>query len=180
MENILTNYKCHVKCVDDTNPISPLQRPRGMSGTAVCYKHEISNSVIEKPDGSMRNIVIKVNIKPKSLLVIGVYMPCRGGADADNEYREIVDEISELVLKYKSLCDIVIAGDMPNSRDKIFLDFIKEHYLYTPSGLGHENTYFHPSGTSSTQTDYIMESTPGLINNYNLGSSVSSFKHISA
>ncbi|CAC5359001.1 unnamed protein product [Mytilus coruscus] len=31
----------------NTNPISPLQRPRGLSGTAVCYRREIANSVTE-------------------------------------------------------------------------------------------------------------------------------------
>ncbi|VDI52028.1 Hypothetical predicted protein [Mytilus galloprovincialis] len=95
MEHFLNKYKCHVKCVDDTNPISPLQRPRGMSGTAICYKREISSSVTEKSDGSMRINVIKVDVKPKPLLIIGVYMPCRGGIDADRDYREITDELSE-------------------------------------------------------------------------------------
>ncbi|VDI04539.1 Hypothetical predicted protein [Mytilus galloprovincialis] len=174
MEHFLNKYKCHVKCVDDTNPISPLQRPRGMSGTAICYKREISSSVTEKSDGSMRINVIKVDVKPKPLLIIGVYMPCRGGIDADRDYREITDELSEIILKYKSSCDIVIAGDTnastardkPNSRDKLFLDFIKEHNFYTPNGLGQENTYFHPSGMSSTQIDYILESTPGLVTNF--------------
>ena len=70
----MKNFSCQVKCVDDKNPISPLQRPRGMSGTAVCYRREIANSVTEKPDGSMRINVIKVHLKPKPLLVIGVYM----------------------------------------------------------------------------------------------------------
>ncbi|VDI75806.1 Hypothetical predicted protein [Mytilus galloprovincialis] len=121
-----------------------------MSGTAICYKREISSSVTEKSDGSMRINVIKVDVKPKPLLIIGVYMPCRGGIDADRDYREITDELSEIILKYKSSCDIVIA----------------EHNFYTPNGLGQENTYFHPSGMSSTQIDYILESTPGLVTNF--------------
>ncbi|VDI23454.1 Hypothetical predicted protein [Mytilus galloprovincialis] len=89
--------------------------------------------------------------------------------DADTDYWETVDELSEIVLKYKSSYDIIIAGDMnasiardkPNTKDKIFLDFIQEHCLYTPNGLCDVNTYFHPSGTCSTQIDYIIESTPG-------------------
>ncbi|CAC5388172.1 unnamed protein product [Mytilus coruscus] len=93
----------------------------------------------------------------------------KGGADVDSDYREIVDELSKIVLKYKSSWDIIIAGDMnastardkPNTRDKILLDFIQEHCLYTPNGLCDVNTYFHPSGTCSTQIDYIIESTPG-------------------
>ncbi|CAC5390934.1 unnamed protein product [Mytilus coruscus] len=161
IEYFLENFICQVKCVDDTNPISPLQRPRGLSGTAVCYRREIANSVTEKPDGSMRINVIKVNLKPKPLLVIGVYMPCRGGADADNDYRETVDELSEIVLKYKSSCDIVIAGDMnastardkPNTRDKIFLDFIQEHCLYIPNGL-------------YDVQNILSSNTPGLVNNF--------------
>ncbi|CAC5411793.1 unnamed protein product [Mytilus coruscus] len=85
------------------------------------------------------------------------------------DYRETVDELSEIVLKYKSSCDIIITGDMtvkdkPNTRDKMSLDFIQEHCLYTPNGLGDVNTYFHPSGKCATQIENIIESTPMLIN----------------
>lgn len=86
MNLFLENFNCFVKSTDDLDPISPFQRPRGSSGIAICYRHELLNSVEEKTDGSTRIAVIKLAAKPKSMLIIGAYIPCRGTKNADKDF----------------------------------------------------------------------------------------------
>jgi len=101
-------------------------------------------------------------------------MPCRGATNADKDFLESLDVISEIIDKYGHTCDVILTGDMnasltrqtPNSRDSLFLNFIKDHHILIPSCMDETNTYYHPSGSSQTQIDYVLESKIGLICNY--------------
>ena len=171
MNLFLENFNCFVKSTDDLDPISPFQRPRGSSGIAICYRHELLNSVEEKTDGSTRIAVIKLAAKPKPILIIGAYIPCRGTKNADKDFLESLDVISEIINKYSHTCDVILTGDMntslnrqtPNSRGSLFLNFIKDHHVLIPSCMDETNTYYHPSGSSQAQIDYILEAKIGLI-----------------
>ena len=128
------------------------------------------NSVEEKADGSIRIAVIKLAAKPKPILIIGACMPCRGVINADTDFLESLNVISEIINKYGHTCDIILTGDMnasltrqtPNSRDSMFLNFIKDHHILTPSCMDEINAYYRPSGSSQTQIDYVLESKIGL------------------
>lgn len=145
-----------------------------MGGIAVCYRNELSKCIEEKPEGSNRVAVIKINAVPKPMVVIGVYLPCRGKPSAEPDYSEQIDILVETIHKYKPTCDILIAGDFnasiarvnPTPRDKLFITFLKETKFTTAADQDDTMTYFHPSGKSRTQIDYIIQSNEDLITNY--------------
>ncbi|CAG2224167.1 unnamed protein product [Mytilus edulis] len=71
-----TSWTC--KSVDENNPIPPTQKPRGYGGVVILWKQHLDHLVEKINDGSERIICIKINVKPKPILLICAYMPCRG------------------------------------------------------------------------------------------------------
>ena len=63
------------------------------------------------PNGGKRLICIRINAL-KSLIVICVYMPTRGGNMSLDDYKSVLDELREIIEKYQHTSDIIIRGDL--------------------------------------------------------------------
>ncbi len=143
-------HEAFTKCVDDNDPISPLQRPRGMRGVAVLWHRRLSHLVTVHPDGSDRVCVITIKTtSDRDLCVVTVYMPSRGLSDSEREFQAMLTELEEILLKFQVSHHIILAGDWNASlllnrdchRDSVFKTFCSTHGLETDADMGDQPTY---------------------------------------
>ncbi|CAC5391390.1 unnamed protein product [Mytilus coruscus] len=91
-----------------------------------------------------------------------IYMPS-AQSSGDNEYKDTLDQISEIMDKYKELYQIILCGDMNASlhrdnrkRDKIFEEFKNINNLHIPDSYPKKPTFFHHIGKYTSQIDYFL------------------------
>ena len=98
------------KAVDTGNPILPVQMPRGYGGVAILWSKELDHLVVKLPDGGNRIQCIALHGK-KPLLLVSVYMPCKGLKGNEEEYKDCLAQLGEIFLKYSSSHMVMIGGD---------------------------------------------------------------------
>lgn len=96
------NFLCFTKCFDDDIVQDPLERRRGHAGVAICFKNNIQNCIELLPEGGNIVIAILLNVIQPFILVC-VYMPTRRGNATLDDYKAILDELSEIIEKYRSI-----------------------------------------------------------------------------
>ena len=134
--------------------------PRGYGGVAVLWRKEIDHLVQDLPDGGNRIkcIEIKGNVP---ILVVSVYMPCRGLKENVEDFADCTDELNEIILKHKSSHKILLGGDrnedirkLPTSqRARHLLDLLEDHILEISNA---KPTYTGPCGTEVSTIDYFI------------------------
>jgi exonuclease III len=79
----------------------------------------------------------------------------------DYEYRDMMDQLNEVIQKYEETYDILLCGDMNASlhrddrrRDRIFKKFTVESNLILPTNYPIDFTFHHHNGKSKSQIDY--------------------------
>ena len=72
------NMDCFIRSVDDDDPITQHQRPRGYGGVAIAFKRDMSKQCTSIPDGTCAVQPIIIQATPRDLCIINVYLPCRG------------------------------------------------------------------------------------------------------
>ena len=77
LNSVSSDFIGQGKAVDTGDPILPLQMPRGYGGTAVLWKRGIDHLIVVLPDGGNRIQCVELR-GAESLLLISVYMPCKG------------------------------------------------------------------------------------------------------
>ena len=97
VQQIYNNSNYHIKCVDDLDPIPPIQPPRGHAGTCILWKKEINHYVNILPDGGHRITAIEFKGDDGLVCLINVYMPARGSPDCDMQFQSTLDEIHEIL-----------------------------------------------------------------------------------
>jgi hypothetical protein len=150
-----------VKCVDDANPISPQFRKKGNAGVMTIWPKSIDKNVTPLPDGSHRTLVTQLGNTSRPLFLINSYMPTVGAAE---NYSNVLDEVFELIQKYKEKGDIIWLGDLnasfhranPSSNDKKFKSFCSELHLKPPDDADVRPTYHHFVGGIKSKIDHIL------------------------
>ncbi|MEW8547545.1 MAG: endonuclease/exonuclease/phosphatase family protein, partial [Candidatus Thiodiazotropha sp.] len=161
--NILYNGKG--KAVDSSDPIPPIQMPRGYGGVGILWKKDIDHLVTVFPDGGERIQCLELKAEiPK--LIISIYLPCKGATDNYAEFTDCIDQLNEVVLKYKETHEILIGGDFneiyepqicSSRRSKYLKEFLVEHMLVTQTT---GKTFIHPNGTDSSTIDFFFYQDP--------------------
>ena len=106
------DFNVSAKAVDDDDAIKLNYKSlRGNGGIAVFWKKTIDNAVKIKSDGGSRIQVITINNVPTMLCIVNVYMPS-DIKEGDYEYRDMVDQLNEVIQKYEETYDILLCGDM--------------------------------------------------------------------
>ena len=103
------------------------------------YKIYIEHLTEQLPDGGNRVVIYKLKLD-RPILLVCVYLPTRGNLTTNDDYQAVLDELIEIVEKYKATCDIILRGDMNASlhregslsRDKTFRNFLDEANLFIP------------------------------------------------
>ncbi len=170
----LLNYKQHqlkekfdtcdvlIGSVDEEHPYSPLQPPRGYGGVAVMWKNSLSR--ITNPVLKTSSIAaVEITIDGNRVLVVSVYMPCRGYNTSEVQFSRVLDQLHQLLEDYISF-PVIIGGDWnastvrnpPKPRDDKFKQFIRDcnlHLLPIPPGVP---TFLHHNKKDSAQIDYML------------------------
>ena len=97
------------KAVDTGDPILPVQMPRGYGGTAILWKKDIDHLVKAIPDGCNRIQCVQIK-GTEPLLLISVYMPCKGIGDNSTEFMEVVDQLTDIMERYSATHKMIIGA----------------------------------------------------------------------
>lgn len=157
----------YIKSVDDSNPFSHIQRPRGYSGSGIMWKSEYDPLVTVVPDGSHRFTAILVATEQeKDLCIVSAYLPSRGKAGQEEKYASALDELHEIISKYTSTHHMIICGDFNAclwetrcSRDRKFQNFVTEELLRLPNNYPEVPTHYHHNGCDKSAIDFIITKT---------------------
>ena len=157
-------FNVALKSVDDADPLSPQCMPRDRGGVAVIWRKDIDSMVSVVMDGGDRLQGLLIHTSGGDLCIINTYMHCRGSRDAEDNVRDYLMHITEIMNKYSSSAQFVLVGDMnasltkenPTSRDNMFRKFCDSQCLYMRDNYPIGNTFQHASGHSSSQIDYIL------------------------
>ena len=82
-----------------------------------------------------------------------------------------MDELSEILEKYKNKANILLVGDMnaslrrDSAQDRQFKCFLNENDMKVPPKCINSATFFHFNGKDTSQIDYVLESI-SMINEY--------------
>ncbi|CAC5397549.1 E3.1.11.2 [Mytilus coruscus] len=161
-KEINKKFSTTIKSVDDEYLILDYKAIRGYGGTAIFWQKDLNNAVNIMPDGNARIQVLTINSSPNPICLINIYMPS-AQSSGDNEYKDTLDQISEIMDKYKELYQIILCGDMNASlhrdnrkRDKLFEEIKNINNLHIPDSYPIKPTIFHHNGKYTSQIDYIL------------------------
>lgn len=151
------------KAVDTDNPILPIQMPRGYGGAAILWKKEIDHLVTKVPDGGNRIQCIEISTTHKPLLLVSVYMPCKGLKGNVEEFTDCLAQLTEIYEKYTHTHILVIGGDFNeeldskkgSERKRSLEEFIRDCSL-TRRKTG--KTFVNPSGVEVSCIDFFLYS----------------------
>ncbi|CAG2194398.1 unnamed protein product [Mytilus edulis] len=150
-DNLYTNFtdfNYHIKCFDDGIIDDVVDRKPGYAGFAICVNNKYSPYVCDSrvlrgihkpklPDGGNRIAAIRLNFDVP-LVIISVYLPSRSNNYSRDDYLSVLDELIEIVTKYRDSANILIGGDMNASifrnhpRDNDFKNFLRNNNLRIP------------------------------------------------
>jgi endonuclease/exonuclease/phosphatase family metal-dependent hydrolase len=154
--NILfKDYNNYTKCVDDNDPITPKQRPRGYGGVSILWKKEI-DEVQKMPDGSARTVVVKI----RNLAIVNTYLPCKGKY-TNQEFMDEMSQVREICMKCQD-GPLILTGDInvdltknQDYRVKHLQELMEALNLKEPDDIV-SPTFYHYNGVDTSKIDYIM------------------------
>ena len=160
LNSVSSDFIGRGKAVDTGDPILPLQMPRGYGGTAVLWKRGIDHLIVVLPDGGNRIQCVELR-GAEPVLIISVYVPCKGLQGCVENYEDTLTQLNEIVIKYSESHRIIIGGDFneditePNNSKRSLL---LQQFL-TESKMSYESvgkTYINPNGVETSTIDYIF------------------------
>ena len=123
--------------MDYTDPIPPVQIPRGYGGVAIFWKKDFDHIISIESDNQRIKCIELLTERPT--LIICVYMPCNGESDSYHSFVECIEQLQELIYTYQGTHEIIIGGDFNENalvknnskRSNCFHNFISENDLTT-------------------------------------------------
>ena len=90
------------KSVDINDPIAAIQMPRGYGGTAIVWKKQLDSLITPLKVVSERIQGIEVE-GGRSLIILSVYMPCKGTLNHVLEFNDCIDQLHEIYNTFEVL-----------------------------------------------------------------------------
>jgi len=156
-----TDICYETKMVDMNNNIQPAQVPRGYGGVAILWKKQIDHLVKPLSDGGERIQCVEfIDNYTRLLLIVSVYLPTKGCHDID-EYKDSIDQLYEICIKYKTTHAILIGGDLNENLNK---ENGEKRSIYIKQFINDCNlnicyagsTYINPQGQDCSEIDYFL------------------------
>ncbi|CAG2231328.1 unnamed protein product [Mytilus edulis] len=148
------------KAVDDKDPINPTNLPRGYGGTGILWRKDLDNFINPLDIGNDRICCVEL-LGSSKLLLVSVYLPCKGTPSDSLEFYNCIDQLHEIVQSYSDSHSIIIGGDFNENilskidtrRNKYLVDFLNENSLYTEeNGI----TFVNCSGKGTSTIDFLL------------------------
>ena len=173
LQTLALDKDTYSRCSDQSEPLTGFSLPRGHGGVSILWPSTWSSRVKKVNEGNERIIAIELSGETQ-LCIINVYLPTNNtSVNSHIEYAECLDIIDNIITKYRNTHKVILVGDMNgtllpprpyNKHDSLIQNFVKEQGLETQKSTQH--TFFHHSGNSSSQIDYILATDIKLL--YNL------------
>ena len=156
------------RCHDEDAEPDPTHRASGMHGVVTLWKHHLDPYIKRSPEGNNRILVTTLEIpRNRAICIVNSYMPSGKSAEALDIFRECLDVVHELILKYELTHDIFLAGDInvdhvnrAGKKEELFKKLIKEHRL---TDLGRdiqgEHTYINDNLGHASHLDHMLVKT---------------------
>lgn len=170
MNEVSDDYTYYINCVDDDDPVVPKYRTRGYGGVTTLVKKVHMTNVETIVETNPRIIGLKFGPKGNQLLILNVYMPCRGSY-TDGDYFEVVDELASILRKYNNH-KCIIAGDLnvnlhDNSTRSKYLNNVLIEFELQSQKLS-KPTFYHHNQKSFSTIDYIVIPSGAQLNKYDI------------
>ncbi|CAC5383257.1 unnamed protein product [Mytilus coruscus] len=110
--------------------------------------------------GTRRIQCIELKCDP-NIIIVSLYLPCKGPTNSTQEILECIDQLNEIVCTYSNTHQIIIGGDFngyilngaSSQRKKYITDSLQDHELCSKeTGL----TFIHSNGKDATVIDFIL------------------------
>ncbi|CAC5418944.1 unnamed protein product [Mytilus coruscus] len=171
-EHWLFNFQLHLlnelhqnicgigNAVDDKDPISPTNLPRGYGGTGILWRKDLNNFINPLDIGNDRICCVEL-LGSSKLLLVSDYLPCKGSPSDSLEFYNCIDQLREIVQRYSDSHSIIIGGDfnekilskIDTRRNKYLVDFLNENRLYTDeNGI----TFVNCNGKGTSTIDFLL------------------------
>lgn len=154
LDEMHENFTGAGKVIDSNDPIAPVQIPRGYGG-----EQKKLNSIVKPLDiGSERIQGIEINGIP-NLIILSVYMPCKGSSNHTAEFGECTDQLHEIYNTYENTHHIIVGGDLnedilnglSSQRKSYVQELMNEHCL---GSKGNDPTFIHVNGRDASTIDF--------------------------
>lgn len=160
LDEIHENFTGAGKAIDSNDPIAPVQIPRGYGGTAILWKKKLNLIVTPLDIGSERIQAIEIKGIP-NMIILSVYMPCKGSSNHIAEFGECIDQLHEIYNTYENTHQIIIGGDfnedilngLSSQRKSYVQELMNEHCL---GSKDNGPTFIHVNGRDTSTIDFIL------------------------
>ena len=158
LDNISDTHIVTAKSVDEgKDDRINFMNIRAYGGVAIYWRKDINHAIQVKQDGN-----ITIHAQPKSICLINAY-PLSENKEADEQYKDTLEQISEIIQKFKDTHNMLICGNMNASlhrdnrtKDMNYKHFISENDLQMANQYPCKSTFFHHNGKSESQIDYFI------------------------
>ena len=107
-----TGFNVALKSVDDVYPLPSQCRPRGRGGIAMIWKKNIDQMVSPVSYGNDRVQGLVVNSVDGDLRLLNAYMRCRCSRDAEDNCRDVLAQIVEIMNIYSDRARFILVGEV--------------------------------------------------------------------
>ncbi|CAG2226103.1 unnamed protein product [Mytilus edulis] len=153
---------------------------KGQAGVYVLWPNIWNNQIKKTSRRKRKNCRYFINLK-WNICLINTYMPTRE-PDSQYEYGDCLDIIHSIIEKYQSTHQVIVCGDLNgtlatsrnNKHDQLLKQFVLEMNLSTVGNYGEQNTFFHHSGQSSSQMNYLLTNNKDIYCNHEIWENTSS------
>jgi exonuclease III len=115
LDNISDTHIVTAKSVDEgKDDRINFMKIRGYGGVAIYWRKDINHAIQVQQDGNNRITVITIHAQPKSICLINAYLPSEN-KEADEQYKDTLEQISEIIQNFKDTHNMLICGDMNTS-----------------------------------------------------------------
>ena len=111
-------HDTHTKCSDENDPHPPSYLPRGSGGVATIWPKEMSRCICLLLDGNERIHVHVVVIRYEphdsydNITIINTYFPCRGTDDHTAKFKNMLDQVHEIITKNSTSSRVIFCTDL--------------------------------------------------------------------
>ena len=113
LHEIFPKWSAHIRSVDEEEGIQPThKRVAGHGGVATLWHHMLDPYVTRSEEGNTRILVTLFSIPSSPVCIINCYLPSGTSADAISKFREDLDLIHGIIVKYQDKHDVLVIGDL--------------------------------------------------------------------
>ncbi|CAG2248154.1 unnamed protein product [Mytilus edulis] len=160
MYNVNEGHRGQVLGPDATNNNDTV---RGYGGVAIIWKMNLDSIIKTLDDGRERIQCVEVFGKDNNnLILISIYLASTGSRDHYEEFKDTIDQLNEIVLKYQDTHYIIIGGDLNEDLGNIDRINNRKDYLekfVKKTGLKYDNegtTFVKVNGEECSELDYFL------------------------